>query len=215
MVGAVASASSVPSAPADSQVEKLDTVERNLLGLSAVSSKPNTWLKGAGVLLGDAPIELLSPLIKLVLPKTDGHNAAAITGGMALAVDGAVRGLFLTKGLLRKPLEKAIPFLARKRAQGTIGAKMLSGVKSARTVLRYGGYAISVGLGSIRAARAVLTSGSPEALLTTTDGRSGALHAIGGVLLMVPHPATRLLGSAAYIGAVVNDFATDDQVVPR
>lgn len=64
---------------------------------------------------------------------------------------------------------------------------------------------VTIGASALSGARIVNDRGA-QALINTKDGRGAVLGAVGGALLLVPHPATQL-AAAGVLGAVaVNQF---------
>ena len=64
---------------------------------------------------------------------------------------------------------------------------------------------VTIGASALSGAR-IVNDGGAQALVTTKDGRGAVLGAVGGALLLVPHPATQL-AAAGVLGAVaVNQF---------
>jgi hypothetical protein len=61
-------------------------------------------------------------------------------------------------------------------------------------------------LGVLRAAKAVQGGGSMGAIVTTQDGRSGALQALGSALMLAKHPVTLVAGAGVFGAAMVNDL---------
>ena len=64
---------------------------------------------------------------------------------------------------------------------------------------------VTIGASALSGAR-IVNDGGTQALVTTKEGRGAVLGAVGGALLLVPHPAAQL-GAAGVLGAVaVNQF---------
>ncbi len=166
-------------------------------------------LAGFGqVALGRAPLGLAAPIVsgtmKAALGTADSEAQRAI-GHAGLATDGLVKGLVGHHGLMRHEAERRLPFLVTDRAVSgrfATAAKVLGRVG---TGLHVGVLGVGGALGVIRAAKAV-QGGGAGALLTTQDGRSGALQAIGSALMLVHHPATMLAGAGVFGAAMVNDL---------
>jgi hypothetical protein len=70
---------------------------------------------------------------------------------------------------------------------------------------------VTIGASTFSGARIVNDQGA-QALVTTKEGRGAVLGAVGGALLLVPHPATQL-AAAGVLGAVaVNQFGGMDRL---
>ena len=73
---------------------------------------------------------------------------------------------------------------------------------------------VTIGASTLAGARIVNDQGA-RALVTSKDGRGAVLGAVGGALLLVPHPATQL-AAAGVLGAVaVNQFGGMDRLDAR
>ena len=88
---------------------------------------------------------------------------------------------------------------------------MAAAVPKSSLLLRSAGFLskalpiVTIGASALSGARIVNDKGS-QALVTTKEGRGAVLGAVGGALLLVPHPATQL-AAAGVLGAVaVNQF---------
>ena len=64
--------------------------------------------------------------------------------------------------------------------------------------------AVIAGVGFIDVTTTLDTIG-PRGLVETQTGRNGVINALGGGLLLVPHPATRLAGAGLMLGGIAND----------
>lgn len=64
--------------------------------------------------------------------------------------------------------------------------------------------AVVAGVGFIDVTTTLDTAG-PRALARTQDGRNGVINAIGGGLLLVPHPAAKLAGAGVMGLGIAND----------
>ncbi len=88
---------------------------------------------------------------------------------------------------------------------------MAAAVPKSSLLLRTAGFLskalpiVTIGASALSGARIVNDDGA-QALVTSRDGRGAVLGAVGGALLLVPHPATQL-AAAGVLGAVaVNQF---------
>ena len=70
---------------------------------------------------------------------------------------------------------------------------------------------VTIGASALAGARIIDESG-PEALLRTKDGRGAVLGAIGGALMLVPHPATQLAAAGVLGTMAANQFGGLDRL---
>lgn len=167
-------------------------------------------MKAGRIALGDAPISLGTMAINGGLKAALGpaavkqHPEAFAHAG--LAADGLLRGLLYPGGVAHNAAKRAVPWLvSSKSAPGKL-AGVASRLGKVANYARLTMLGISGALGAIRAAKAVVAaSGDARALLTTRDGRGGALQAVGSALLMIKHPVTYFAGAGVFLAAIVND----------
>jgi hypothetical protein len=95
-------------------------------------------------------------------------------------------------------------------------AKAMASATRASLFVRTAGFlskalpVVTIGAGVLAGAKIVDERG-PRALLTSKDGRGAALSAVGGALLLVPHPATQLAAAGVLAGVAVNQFGGLDR----
>lgn len=160
------------------------------------------------VALGEAPISLgtsvIGSALKLFANEDEPKVGAAIAEA-GLVADGLLRGLFYKGGLLHARAANVAPWLVTSRA-APAGLGAVAGVlKTAATIGRTGLLGIGGVLGAMRAAHAVSRDGW-SGLYSSWDGRSGALQAVGSMLLVIPHPVAQLGGAAVFAAELVNDL---------
>lgn len=160
--------------------------------------------------LGEAPVSFASTAVGATLrvlagPDVSARGSKAI-GHAGLAADGIFRGLFYAGGLLHGAAAAKVPWLVVPRAAPAGFAGIAGALSKAATFGRLALLGIGGALGALRSANAIARAGTFDALLTTRDGRGGALQAVGSVLLMVKHPLTMLAGAGVFGLAIANEF---------
>lgn len=161
-------------------------------------------------------------------PKSD-----EFAGHIGLATDGVVGGSAAYVQLMRKPLfhatQRLSPTVAAKAAASkagmaaritasptltratTVSAPLRRGLSGGAHVMGIALPALAATTGALHANKVIDRQG-PQALVTTTSGRSATLQVTGAAMLLGKPPAVKLGGAALLATAAANDLGAFDHL---
>lgn len=128
-----------------------------------------------------------------------GHAAHGAAAHGATAAAGAGAGTAATAGAATHGATTAAGAAAK-------GGGLKAGLRTAAHTMGKVVPGIVTVVGGFQVAQAIKTHGTTDAVLGTQDGRNGAMNTVGGALLLVPHPVTKLAGAGVMVAALGNDL---------